>query len=195
MMPRPAAPASLPDPLVCSDGSAVESPETWRERRRPEILELFRRHVYGRAPEAKFDLASDVLDEGRVELGGGGVEAARRQVAIDVTAAGGVLRIELLIFLPPSAAEAPVPVFVLLNFGGNHAVRYRWEWDAGIESAAHEEQGVTKAGAFWSLPGQKRSNLARLKDLRHPRRSGGGHFRSEAGHFRTKKVSNICQTA
>ena len=41
----------LPDPLVAG-GRDVEDAATWTERRRPEILELFRTQVYGRAPGA-----------------------------------------------------------------------------------------------------------------------------------------------
>jgi hypothetical protein len=41
---------TLPDPLVCEDGTVVDHPELWREKRRPEILELFQTQVYGRSP-------------------------------------------------------------------------------------------------------------------------------------------------
>jgi hypothetical protein len=36
---------TLPDPLVCADGTQVTDAATWRAKRRPEILELFRTHV------------------------------------------------------------------------------------------------------------------------------------------------------
>src|SRR5687767_14818595 len=39
---------TLPDPLLCEDGSKVTTSEQWEKKRRPETLELFRRHVYGR---------------------------------------------------------------------------------------------------------------------------------------------------
>ena len=41
---------SLPDPLTMNDDLRVTDAVTWAQKRRPEILELFRRHVYGRAP-------------------------------------------------------------------------------------------------------------------------------------------------
>ncbi len=110
---------TLPDPLVTADGVAVTSAEQWRRDRRPEILELFSEHVYGRTPEDPFEIGFDVFDEDRGALGGG---AIRRQVAINVARGGAEARIELLMYLPLSAADTPVPVFTLLNFGGNHTV-------------------------------------------------------------------------
>jgi hypothetical protein len=40
----------LPDPLVMNDGQRVITPEQWWTKRRPEIVELFDREVYGRVP-------------------------------------------------------------------------------------------------------------------------------------------------
>ena len=36
---------TLPDPLRMADGRPVADAAAWRDRRRPEILELFREHV------------------------------------------------------------------------------------------------------------------------------------------------------
>lgn len=41
-------PYTLPDPLLLNSGAKVVDAKTWREKRRPELLELFRQHVYGR---------------------------------------------------------------------------------------------------------------------------------------------------
>ena len=41
---------TLPDPLLISDGTKVASAQAWKTKRRPEVLELFRTYVYGRAP-------------------------------------------------------------------------------------------------------------------------------------------------
>ena len=45
-----AADLRLPDPLTTTNGAKVTSVDLWRQTRRPEILELFRTHVYGRMP-------------------------------------------------------------------------------------------------------------------------------------------------
>jgi len=43
--------ASLPDPLVLNNGEKVVDADSWWKKRRPEIVELFDREVYGRVPE------------------------------------------------------------------------------------------------------------------------------------------------
>lgn len=40
----------LPDPLVLNDGKRVTSAKTWWNVRRPEIVEMFDREIYGRVP-------------------------------------------------------------------------------------------------------------------------------------------------
>src|SRR5450759_4527357 len=39
---------ALPDPLVMLDGEKVADTNTWKQKRRPEILRLFATNVYGR---------------------------------------------------------------------------------------------------------------------------------------------------
>jgi len=60
-----------PQVLMLANGDAVTTPEEWREKRRPELVELFEREVYGRIPghvptvtwrvkEARDGMAGDV---------------------------------------------------------------------------------------------------------------------------------------
>lgn len=42
---------SLPDPLITNDGEKVTTAKVWRERRRPEIVDLYEKYVYGRIPK------------------------------------------------------------------------------------------------------------------------------------------------
>ena len=106
---------TLPHALVALDGTKIQSSADWNEKRRPEILELFRKHVYGRSPGAPENIDFDIYDQGRTGT------AVRKQVAITVARNGKSRRIDLLLFLP-AEAEEPVPMFLLLNFKGNHAV-------------------------------------------------------------------------
>jgi len=55
---RPDAPDmpaySLPDVLTAIDGRKIATAQDWITIRRPEILELFRQHVYGRVPATEY---------------------------------------------------------------------------------------------------------------------------------------------
>src|SRR5688572_14573800 len=101
----------LPDPLVFADGSRVTTAEQWRDRRRGEVLELFRTHVYGRAPGRPKDLKFQVVEEDRAALDG---KATRREVDITVGGDKGEFKFRLLAYIP-NKAEKPVPAFLLLN--------------------------------------------------------------------------------
>jgi hypothetical protein len=40
----------LPDVLRMLEGEDVQNASSWEQKRRAEVLELFRAHVYGREP-------------------------------------------------------------------------------------------------------------------------------------------------
>jgi len=108
----------LPDPLVTSSGQRVADAETWRTKRRPEILELFTTQMYGRSPQplesarAKVDsVTPDALDG----------KAIRKQVTIYFSDDPQGPQMDLLMYLPADAPQS-VPVFLGLNFGGNHTI-------------------------------------------------------------------------
>jgi hypothetical protein len=42
---------SVPDPLIFNDGKPVKTEKEWWQKRRPEIVELFDREIYGRVPK------------------------------------------------------------------------------------------------------------------------------------------------
>ena len=41
---------TLPDPLICQDGSAVRSADEWTKKRRGELLQMFKNEIYGELP-------------------------------------------------------------------------------------------------------------------------------------------------
>src|SRR5690606_12346820 len=106
---------TLPDPLVLQDGTPVGDAETWRSKRRPELLALFAEHVYGRAPGKPEHLHSEVLDNEPQALDG---LATRRQVRVYLREGTGGPAIDLLMYIPNTGR--PVPAFLGLNFYGNH---------------------------------------------------------------------------
>lgn len=115
-------PYTLPDPLVCVDGTKVTDAATWAAKRRPELLELFAREVYGRTPgEGRRELRTRVTSVDRHALNG---KAVRKEVTIWFTSKTDGPRMHLLIYQPAGepGAHAPWPAFLGLNFTGNQAV-------------------------------------------------------------------------
>lgn len=108
----------LPEVLVTQGGAKVSDSKTWRSVRRPEIIELYRSQVYGRMPGRPAGMTFKVFDEDRAALGG---TAIRKQVRINFTGKPSGPGMDLLIYLPANA-KGPVPVFLILNFRGNHSV-------------------------------------------------------------------------
>lgn len=108
----------LPDVLRCEDGTRVRTAEEFSRRRRPELLELFRRHVYGRAPERVASRSVEVTRR-RGALGGVAVH-----VELDVTLGPGregrELSFQLSLWVPSGASKAPL--LLGLNYLGNQSV-------------------------------------------------------------------------
>lgn len=111
---------TLPDPLIAGDGRKITSKQDWRAHRRPEILELFRTHVYGRSPGKPTNANYRVFESDRNALDG---LATRKQVTISFTDQPDGPSMDLLMYLPNKATR-PVPVFVILNFRGNHSISH-----------------------------------------------------------------------
>ncbi|HTW93964.1 MAG TPA: hypothetical protein VMD30_04160 [Tepidisphaeraceae bacterium] len=99
---------TLPDALVLNDGQPVTDAQTWYDKRRPEILQMFEALYYGKKPPRPADERFVMLEETHDALGG---KAIRKQVAIQFRG----FTINMLIYLP-AAAPKPVPVFLCLSF-------------------------------------------------------------------------------
>ena len=106
----------LPDPLACADGTRVTARGQWEAKRRPEILELFRKHVYGRSPGAG-DVSFEVLESDPKAADG---QATRKRVRItsrqggEGGQGGKSFAFEASV-LTPNGAAGRVPAFVLIN--------------------------------------------------------------------------------
>lgn len=100
---------TLPDPLQSSDGTKVTQ-VTWTNKRRAEVLELFRTHVYGRVPSTKFDLTFEVVHEDKKALEG---TATLKQIKAIVARGDQSLIIPFSLFIPNKSAK-PVAAFLLI---------------------------------------------------------------------------------
>jgi hypothetical protein len=146
----------LPDPLVLFNGERVTSKEQWLRQRRPELKELFQHYMYGKLPAAPAKLDAKVEREDRQAFHG-------KATLKEVTIAFGppeVPRIHLLLVVP-NQRPGPAPVFVGLNFCGNHAlvkdpaVRLPtvWMYDRypGVEKNRATDAGRGSQTDVWEL--------------------------------------------
>jgi hypothetical protein len=113
-------PYTLPNPLVMNDGTTVRDAAMWTSRRRPELLELFTREMFGRTPGGKPDkMHWAVTSVEREALGG---KAVRKEVTVWFTERKDGPKMHLLIYQPKGAAGTRWPAFLGLNFYGNQGV-------------------------------------------------------------------------
>ncbi len=104
----------MPDVLTSADGQKITSARKWIKVRRPEILELFRENVYGKAPATPFNLSFRSAGENKESMGGA---ATLKLVDIVVSAHGDSLPIRLVLFVPNNVPK-PVPAFLLIDNRG-----------------------------------------------------------------------------
>ena len=128
---------TLPDPLILSNGEPVTDAITWWEQRRPEILNLFESEIFGKTPTPLFKPSFQLISEDTGAMQG----TIRKEIHIFFTAGQKERFMTLLLILPKSAK--PVPVFLGLNFDGNHTISN----DPGITISTTWVAAVNARGA------------------------------------------------
>jgi hypothetical protein len=111
-------PYDLPDPLIRENGSRVTQSSQWYGQRRPEILDLFATHIYGHTPGGLVASSYKDVEIDQNALGG---SAIRKQIRVVLSNALGSVEMEVLLYLPKTGNK-PHPVFLAMNFNGNHTV-------------------------------------------------------------------------
>ena len=136
--------APLADPLTMADGTKVTSAAQWRNQRRPELLALFTREIFGVAPPRSPKQSFVVFDKGSDALGG---KAIRRQVTLLLNGDPKGPRFDLLVYIP-KAAKGRVPAILGINFSGNHAITT----DPGVRITSNPaESGRGVNAAQWPV--------------------------------------------
>jgi 6-phosphogluconolactonase len=115
---------TLPDPLA-----GVATAQQWRAKRRAEILERYRKEVFGHTPKIP-PLKCELVSCDKQALNG---IATRKLFRL----CSGTWSMELLVYLP-NGANGPVPMFLGTNREGNHTlsrypgvpIREQWTWDS-----------------------------------------------------------------
>jgi hypothetical protein len=133
----------MPDPLTMLDGRRVATKEQWFKERVPELKGLFQHYMYGDLPppvkvEAKIEHVNPNVLDGKATL---------KDITLTL---GGKHQVQLLLVIP-NERKGPVPVFVGLNFAGNHAVlhdpaiRVPTSWMYGNRAGVKDNK-ATEAG-------------------------------------------------
>ncbi|MBL7734787.1 MAG: hypothetical protein JNL51_04965 [Chitinophagaceae bacterium] len=121
-------PYTLPDPLLSINGKKISSAKEWEKKQRPYVLALFTEHVYGRIPGKPQGMHFELTDIDNAALNG---TAIRKQVTAYFGEGPDAPSMNILLYLPKNSPKAPV--FVGLNFKGNHRVNA----DKGILISRH----------------------------------------------------------
>ncbi len=108
---------TLPELFKMQDGTLVKTVKDWEQKRRPEILALFEKEVYGKSPEAPKNLRYKVLEQSDKAIDG---KATRKQVRVFFSDNENP-HMDILIYIPNKVSK-PAPGFLTLNFYGNHTV-------------------------------------------------------------------------
>jgi hypothetical protein len=108
--------SALPDPLVLLNGKRVTTKEQWFKERRPELKELFQYYMYGYLPAPR-KVESNTRWVNKRACDG---KATLKEITL--TFGPPEMPKIYLLLVVPNKHKGPVPVFVGLNFCGNHAV-------------------------------------------------------------------------
>jgi hypothetical protein len=107
---------TLPDPLVCTDGTKVMTPEQWWSKRRPEIVEDFDREVYGRVPKDVPKVTWEVTAKTQEKVGDIAAVTKRLVGHVD-NAKCPQIKVDIQLTLTtPVDANGPVPVMMEFGF-------------------------------------------------------------------------------
>jgi hypothetical protein len=109
---------NLPDPLTTMDGQKVTTPQMWWTRRRPELLEMFSKYVYGRVPNNIPKVAWTVTAMDRETIGFTPVVAKDLIGDVDNSSDRDIsVRIHMTM-VTPASAKGPVPVLMMFGRAG-----------------------------------------------------------------------------
>jgi hypothetical protein len=106
---------NVPDPLTMNDGEKVTTAAIWWNKRRPEIVEMFSKYVYGRVPDDVPKVTWTVNTEDHEMIGFTPVIAKDVEGIVDNSSFPAIpVHIHMMVVLPVRA-KGPVPV--LMMFG------------------------------------------------------------------------------
>jgi len=107
---------TVPDPLVLNDGKRVTSAKVWWTKRRPEIVELFDREIYGRVPPNLPKVTWEVVSTTPEKNGDYAVVTKVLRGHVDNSIDPQITVTIDLTLTTPADAKGPVPVIMEFGF-------------------------------------------------------------------------------
>jgi hypothetical protein len=108
----------LPNVLSDPGGKSVKNYRQWEKWQRPLILSTFATYMYGRWPDKKALTQYEVI---RIDSNAFDGKAIRKEVVIRFIGKSKTIPLHVLIYQPK--IEQRPPVFISLNFQGNHSTQ------------------------------------------------------------------------
>jgi hypothetical protein len=103
----------LPDPLVMNNGKSVKDAATWTKVRRPELMEIYEREIFGAvpagAPKATFEVVA-------TEVGAMDGAAVRKHIVMRLGEGERAVKANVVL-LVPAKTVGPAPVVLHVLFG------------------------------------------------------------------------------
>jgi len=170
---------TLPDPLLCADGTKIASAEQWEQKGRPETLALFAEHVYGKSPQKMKEVKFEVIEQDPKAMDG---KAVRKRVRITAVGADDKSFAFEASLLTPVGAAGPVPAFVLIN---NRPVASADPTRQAKDGFWPAEEIIARGYATavfrtWDVDPDDKAEAARAKGVRGVWPAGGGTVGKDA---------------
>jgi hypothetical protein len=108
----------LPDPLLSNDGKPVKTAEAWWKQRRPEIVELFDREIYGRVPKDVPQVRWEVTETLQESKNGIPVTTKKLSGHADNSKHPQIQVTFQMVLSTPANAKGPVPIVMEFGFIG-----------------------------------------------------------------------------
>jgi hypothetical protein len=108
----------IPDPLTLKSGQKVTSAKMWANQRRPELIEMFERHVYGRVPANVPKVAWTVRATDHESIAFTPVVAKDLIGTVDNSSYPAITVRLHMTLVTPANAKGPVPVVMMFGKAG-----------------------------------------------------------------------------
>ena len=108
----------IPDPLTANDGTKITTPQSWWQKRRPEIVEMFDKYVYGRVPANLPKVSWKVTAVDHEMIGFTPVIAKDLIGEVDNSSYPAITVKIHMTLVTPAEAKGPVPVLMMFGHAG-----------------------------------------------------------------------------